>query len=119
MARHEGLLAGLEVLAHQALCEAERGTTTHPAANSTVPTSSMLDAMGDHEYYCASYASKEQPHMEGLLHTLIDGLRRKEAEITEFRAVGQDITPQEMARKFCIASFLVRIGACTRVFQKR
>ena len=41
----------------------------------------MLDAMGDHEYYSASYASKTEPQLEGLVHTLIDGLRGKEAEI--------------------------------------
>ena len=68
----------------------------------------MLDAMGDHEYYCACYASKEEPHMEGLLHTLIDGLRRKEAEIAELRAAGQDCTPQEVARKI-----MHRLISCT------
>ena len=41
---------------------------------------SLLDAIGDHEFYCASYSSKEQPHMEGLLTTLIDGMKAKEAE---------------------------------------
>ena len=39
---------------------------------------SLLDAIGDHEFYCASYSSKEQPHMEGLLTTLIDGMKAKE-----------------------------------------
>ena len=39
---------------------------------------SLLDAIGDHEFYCASYSSKEQPHMEGLLTTLIDGMKSKE-----------------------------------------
>ena len=46
-----------------------------------VVINAMLDAMGDNEYYCASYASKEEPHVEGLLHTLQYGLRHKEAEI--------------------------------------
>ena len=68
----------------------------------------MLDAMGDHEYYSASYASKEEPHMEGLLHTLVDGLRRKEMEIRELRASGDDFTPQDIARKI-----LHRLIACT------
>ena len=65
----------------------------------------MLDAMGDHEYYCACYASKEEPQMEGLLHTLIDGLRRKEAEIAELRAAGQDFAPQEIARTIMLFCF--------------
>ena len=43
-------------------------------------TNSLLDAIGDHEYYCASYASKHQPHMEGLITTLMDGLRAKELD---------------------------------------
>ena len=36
--------------------------------------SAMLDAMGDREFYCASYSSKEQPHAEGLKMTLVDGV---------------------------------------------
>ena len=42
---------------------------------------SMMDAMGDHEYYCASYSSKDQPHVDGLLCTLADSLRHKENDI--------------------------------------
>jgi hypothetical protein len=26
-----------------------------------------MDAITDHEYYCATYASKEAPHIQGLL----------------------------------------------------
>ena len=43
-------------------------------------TNALLDAIGDSEYYCASYAAKDQPHMDGLLTTLIDGLHAKEVE---------------------------------------
>ena len=68
----------------------------------------MLDAMGDHEYYSASYASKTEPQMEGLLHTLIDGMRRKEVEIRELREAGRDFTPHDIAR-----SILHRLIACT------
>ena len=59
----------------------------------------MLDAMGDHEYYSASCASKTEPRMEGLLHALIDGLRRKEAEIKELQEAGQDFTCHDIARR--------------------
>ena len=31
-------------------------------------TSALLDAIGDHEFYCASYSSKDQPHMQGLAY---------------------------------------------------
>ena len=68
----------------------------------------MLDAMGDHEYYSASYASKAEPQMEGLLPTLIDGMRRKEAEINELREAGQDFTPHEISRRI-----LHRLIYCT------
>ena len=68
----------------------------------------MLDAMGDHEYYCSSYASKVEPQMEGLLHTLIDGVRRKEAEIEALREAGKDFTPHDIARKI-----LHRLISCT------
>jgi hypothetical protein len=68
----------------------------------------MLDAMGDHEYYSASYASKVEPQMEGLMHTLIDGLRRKEAEIHELREAGKDFIPHEIAR-----GILHRLISCT------
>ena len=68
----------------------------------------MLDAMGDHEYYSASYASKEEPHIEGLLHTLMDGVRRKEKDIAALREAGEDITARDTARRI-----LHRLVSCT------
>ena len=41
----------------------------------------MLDAMGDHEFYCAAYCSKDEPVIEGLVHTLMDGYRRKQQDL--------------------------------------
>ena len=60
---------------------------------------SMLDSMGDHEFYCASYASEDQPHVEGLLVTLADSLRAKERDILIERAEGKDITAHEISRR--------------------
>lgn len=40
--------------------------------------SGMLDVMGDTEFYCASYSSKDQPHAQGLLTTLADDIAAKE-----------------------------------------
>eukprot|EP00973_Karenia_brevis_P037679 5199275-Karenia_brevis.AAC.1 len=58
--------------------------------------SAMLDSMGDHEYYCASYSSKDQPHVEGLLTTLADSVRAKERDITAAREeAGEDIGNHE------------------------
>jgi len=36
----------------------------------------MLAAMGVHEYDSASYANKAAPQMEGLCHSVIDGMSR-------------------------------------------
>ena len=58
----------------------------------------MLDAMGDKEFYCASYSSKEQPHIDGLLETLADGVRSKERDIAEARATGEELSCHEVAR---------------------
>ena len=68
----------------------------------------MLDAMGDHEYYSASYASKTEPQFEGLVHSLIDGLRRKEAETKALREAGQEFSSHDIARQV-----LHRLISCT------
>ena len=62
---------------------------------------SMVDAMGDNEFYCASYSSKDQPHVEGLLMTLAEGLRAKEVDIIKATEAGEVITAHETARKTC------------------
>ena len=59
----------------------------------------MLEDIGDHEHYCASYSSKEQPHVEGLLLTLADALRSKEADIAAAKAAGEEIDDAEVARR--------------------
>lgn len=59
----------------------------------------MLEAMGDHEHYCASYSSKDQPHIDGLLHTLSDGVRFKELDLAIAREEGTDVTVHEQARQ--------------------
>ena len=50
----------------------------------------MLEAMGDHEFYCATYSSKEQPHINGLLTTLQDGLRGLEKDIAAAKEAGEE-----------------------------
>ena len=61
--------------------------------------SGMLEAMGDHEFYCASYSCKEQPHVNGLLMTLADGLRSKEQDIAAAKAKGENLENQEVGRR--------------------
>ena len=57
----------------------------------------MLEAMGDHELYCAAYAGKDQPHVDGLLMTLADGLRSKEHDIAAATEARENIDGQELA----------------------
>ena len=61
--------------------------------------SEMLDTMIDHEFYCASYASKEQPHIEGLLQSLIDGVRGLDRELAEQEEKGEPIEALERSKR--------------------
>jgi len=40
--------------------------------------SEMMETIIDHEFYCHDYAAKEQPHAQGLLHTLHDSMMRSQ-----------------------------------------
>ena len=42
---------------------------------------SMIQGMVAREFYCSNYSTKEQPHIEGLLHTLLNGVRDIELEM--------------------------------------
>ena len=61
--------------------------------------SAMLEAMGDHEFYCGSYSGKESTHVSGLLMTLADGLRSKELDIAVAKEAGQNLDGHEIARR--------------------
>ena len=76
----------------------------------------LVEAIGDHEFYCSSYSSKEQPHSDGLLLTLACSLRRKEEEIAQASAQGESVSAQEHARQ--LLHRLLLIGECTKAFQK-
>ena len=65
----------------------------------TAAIASMLEAIGDHEFYCASYSNKDQPHSNGLLMTLADGIRSKERDIAIAREAGGIIDPRGAARR--------------------
>ena len=64
-----------------------------------VAISGMLEAMGDHEFYCASYSSKDEPHVNGLLMTLAIGQRYKEQDIAAAREAGENIDDLKAASK--------------------
>ena len=93
---------------HDLNCFLRIPSNTAEATTCQTAQNAMLDAMGDHEYYSASYASKEEPHIDGLLHTLIDGVRRKEQDMAALRESGQDITAHDAARRI-----LHRLISCT------
>ena len=59
----------------------------------------LLDDLANSEFYCSVYASKEQPHMEGLLVTLAHGIRTLDDEIAAGLADGQAMDQQEKARR--------------------
>ena len=60
---------------------------------------SQLETIIDHEFYCAAYATKEQPHIEGLLQTLSDGLQRLKLETAQRRAAGEEVENLDVVRR--------------------
>ena len=72
----------------------------------------MSEAMGDHEHYCASYAAKDQPHIDELLMTLTDSLRSKERDIAAAQEAGENINDPGI---FFIVSCPAPTGECSRV----
>ena len=73
---------------------AHDGTCTQKEASA-----GMLDAMGDHEHYCAAYSSKDQPHVEGLLATLADGVLAKQKDILAAKEAGTEFSAHEVSRQ--------------------
>ena len=73
--------------------------TADPKKAADAAIRGMLEAMGDHEYYCASYSSKDQPHLQGVLATLQDGVNAKKQDIATAKAAGEEIAPSEVARQ--------------------
>ena len=70
----------------------------HGCASPEAAVNGMREAMGAGEYYVANYAGKEQPHIEGLLDTLRDGVRAKQQDIREAREAGEEIDAAEASR---------------------
>ena len=58
----------------------------------------MTETMVAHEYYCSAYASKDQPHIEGLLHTLSDSLRYLKVKIAQKLDAGESVESLERAK---------------------
>ena len=60
----------------------------------------MIDSMGDREFHCANYVSKEQPHIEGLLHTLADSVKSLEYSLAKTEDSGDEpLEALERARR--------------------
>jgi hypothetical protein len=58
----------------------------------------IVENLTDHERYCGAYASKEEPHLTGLLQSLSVSVRHLEQEQARQEAAGQDITALQKAR---------------------
>ena len=59
----------------------------------------VAEAMDAHEYYCADYARKDQPNVDGLLISLADALKSKEDDIAAVREAGEVVRPHEHVRR--------------------
>ena len=60
---------------------------------------SLLEELENSEFYCSIYASKEQPHVEGLLQSLAEGLRALDRNIAVRLASGEAVDDAERARR--------------------
>ena len=87
----------LGILLRLALPQSREGDSDR--TQSEHATSAMLEAMGDHEFYCSTYSSKEAPHVDGLVSTLADGLESKQRDITAARKKGEEISAHDEARQ--------------------
>ena len=45
----------------------------------------LIETIVDHEFYCSNYAAKEEPHAEGLLHSLYDAKLRHDQRFAQRR----------------------------------
>ena len=69
----------------------------------------MMDAVTDHEFYCATYASMEGPHIQGLLLTLFQSVQDRERYLTDLRC-SRDVvyvysSSSQMCHAICESSF--------------
>ena len=78
----------------------ENSNTSNPSrSKEDAAVSGMLEAMGVHELYCATYSCKEQPRISGLLMTLADGLRSKGQDIVAAKQKGENLDNRENSRR--------------------
>jgi hypothetical protein len=59
---------------------------------------STIETLIDHEYYCGAYASKEEPHIAGMMQSLSESVRHLEEELARQKAGGKDTTALDGAR---------------------
>ena len=60
---------------------------------------SLTEELSNSEFYCSVYASKEQPHVEGLMLTLARGVRDLDNEIAQGTSQGDALAVVEKARR--------------------
>ena len=78
------------------------GATMDSGANYDAATElaieSTIETLIDHERYCGAYASKEEPHITGLMQSLSESVRHLEAAQAHQKEAGEDFTALEGAR---------------------
>ena len=75
------------------------GATMDSGANDDAATElaieSTIETLIDHERYCGAYASKEEPHLTGVMQSLSESVRHLEAAQARQKAAGEDIAALE------------------------
>ena len=65
----------------------------------TTACSEMFSSVVEHEYYCGSYASKEQPRLQALMKSMAQSLKSVQDRIAAARSEGVSFSNLEIARQ--------------------
>ena len=72
----------------------------------------------EHEYYCGSYSSKEQPKLKELLGAMATSVRKVEERVETAKLAGETFDNLTMAAKNCTIWWVLPIAVVTRDTQK-
>ena len=76
-------------------------------AEFTTACREMCASVIDHEYYCGSYASKEQPKLKELLKSMSTSLHRLQDKVSEAKERGEAFTNMDEAAKCYTSEFVL------------
>ena len=81
-------------------------------AEFTTACREMYASVIDHEYYCGSYASKEQPKLKELLKSMSTSLHRLQDKVSEAKERGEAFTNMDEAAKM-LHSLVCAVNRCS------